>query len=59
MSDIKQRLQSLEDSVTNLGRELAAVRLEMVASKGQADADAPLLEQRLSRIESAVGLLKL
>jgi hypothetical protein len=33
--------------------------LEMVASKGQADAAAPGLKQRLQNIESAVSLLKL
>ncbi|RML47390.1 hypothetical protein ALQ95_03894 [Pseudomonas syringae pv. ribicola] len=59
MSDIQHGLHSLQLSVATLGRELAEVRLQMIALKGQADAAASLLEQRLQNIESVVGLLKL
>lgn len=59
MSEIESRITALEADLTILSALVRGAQLGAVAAKGESDAAAPLLEQRLQRIESAVGLLKL
>ena len=59
MSEIESRMTALEADLTILLDLVRRAQLEAVAAKGESDAAAPLLEQRLQRIESAVGLLEL
>jgi len=59
MPDDKSRLAILESSMDKLLSEVRDIKLEIVAANGRSDAAAPLLEQRLQKIESAVGLLEL
>ncbi|AVX90004.1 hypothetical protein PkP19E3_17580 [Pseudomonas koreensis] len=59
MADIENRLTSLESSVNEILVEIRGIKLEILAAKGESDAAAPLLEQRLQKVESAVGLFEL
>jgi hypothetical protein len=59
MADSESRLLSLESSVNEIVAEIRGIKLDLLAAKGESDAAAPLLERRLQKIESAVGLLEL
>jgi predicted nucleic acid-binding Zn-ribbon protein len=59
MADIENRLTCLESSVNEILVEIRGIKLEILAAKGESDAAAPLLEQRLQKVESAVGLFEL
>ncbi|MNP75507.1 hypothetical protein D3C76_1725740 [compost metagenome] len=59
MPDSESRLASLESSVDELLDEIREIKMEILAAKGESDAAAPLLLQRLQKIESAIGLLEL
>ncbi|VVO93262.1 hypothetical protein PS732_02470 [Pseudomonas fluorescens] len=59
MADIENRLTSLESSLNDILVEIRGIKLEILAAKGESDAAAPLLEQRLQKVESAVGLFEL
>jgi hypothetical protein len=59
MSDSENRIASLEASIDELLSEIQCIKLEVFAAQGGSDAAAPLLEQRLQKIESAVGFLEL
>ncbi len=59
MADIENRLTSLESSVNEILVEIRGIKLEILAAKGESEAAAPLLELRLRKVESAVGLFEL